>query len=161
MNNLLSYIKEWSRGAGYPVFRAIIDGKKLNYFLIPAGLKYSVTNDGVIPILNCDCGTVGCGGAYIKVRQDKNLIIWERVYREYYEYDKDSQKEEDGEDINKPEFTLKLLNNQKLKLPLLFDRKIYIDTIQKLMATKSFERYEKEQYLKDMKNFENRIFFYS
>lgn len=70
MIDKLTYKIETQNNTFYPVFKALVNEKELNYYLIPAGLKYSLNSDGVYPLLNCGCGYVGSGGAYIKVRHD-------------------------------------------------------------------------------------------
>lgn len=50
------------------------------YIFDIAALKASTMVDDNFPIICCSCGVMGCGGAYVTTRINKDEIIWERFW---------------------------------------------------------------------------------
>lgn len=125
--------------AGYnPVFDPIIDGEDVQFAFNPAALEYSYYNGGLMPIFICgSCGDNGCCGAYVAVLHKKGQIVWNTIYDSY------------GFDENEQEHRLEVLKSQNGKVfntPLVFDRKQYKQTIDKMLSDPMFEGDEKKNY---------------
>lgn len=150
----IGYIVEITNisGLGYwPIFRATVNKKPTTQFFIPAALDWSVKNEGIFPVLNCSCGTMGCGGNYIKVRHAPRKIIWEKII------DGQSGGEDSPTEDNNP---IVFEDKSKLVAPLEFEREQYEQTVKKLLSEPEFKKYEKEIYLTEIKSYEKGDFFY-
>lgn len=124
-----------------PDLGVILDGQKLGYCFDEPALAVSAEKDGVYPILNCGCGEMGCGGAYVQVRNKKNIVIWDKLFNRFYDEDDYDEEEPDQEqDGYSDEF--KELKN---KLPFSFDRKEYEDLI-KIFRDKADEEWTLDRF---------------
>jgi hypothetical protein len=147
MNKIaFSYTKEesltnsWARG-----FEMVIDGKKTGSYFNEAGFVFSAEEEGVIPMFAGDCGMLGCCGAYMDVKHEKDTVIWQKFW-----HGQCSGEPEPEHEVKEFKFRKDFI----VKPPLVFNREEYIelaanlkegimkDPVGKKIFLEEFERYK-------------------
>ncbi len=142
-----------------PAFRLVVDDKQIDYFIIPAALEYSLKNNGILPIFNCSCGVVGCGGAYVKVAHKKDRVVWEKLYSGTSCGEEIDEKDDEVSHMNFRTYALVAEDKSELNLPLEFSAKNYKAVIMKILSSPEFKQYEEQGYIHDKNSFAKKDFF--
>lgn len=123
----------------YPYFLLTIDGENKMRPLMVFPLELSAKEDGVYPIVNCGCGEWGCGGAYVKVKNTPNTVIWENFYHDYNSSKQDNKS-----------YSIE----GRIITPIEFDRESYENAINILLVDKENFETEKLTYESNKEWFE-------
>ncbi|GEM_PF-6999223 len=104
-------------GRRFTVFNCAVDGINSGDQIVAENFINSLKKDGFYYLLQGECGEAGCCGSVMKVRNTKDVIIWEKSYRSVGLGLGDDEPEMDTELKE-----LTLYGDKKIQFPIAFDR---------------------------------------
>lgn len=127
-----------------PSFRIVFNEEDTNYFFDVAALELSEKENGLFPIIVCQCGYLGCGGAYVEVSNNGNEVIWNKLWfgQSYPDPEPDDELKE-----------FHLAEGLVVKPPLKFDRQEYQLLIKQLLEELPNLKEENANYQRDLASY--------